>query len=143
MAVIREYRHEDDDAIIAAWEAASRLAHPFLSDDFIAGERKAIRETYLPNTKTYVAEQDGAVVGFASMIGDELGAIFLEPDHHGKGVGRALMDAAADGHDFVEVEVFERNPIGRAFYQRYGFREIKKPVHERTSEPLIRMQWRR
>lgn len=143
MAVIREYKSDDDDAIIAAWEASTRIAHPFLTDDFIAGERIAIREMYLPNTITHVAEENGAVIGFASMMGDELGAIFLIPDFHGKGVGRALMDTAARGHEFVDVEVFERNPIGRAFYERYGFREMTKSTHEPTGETLIRMQWRR
>ena len=121
---------------------ATRLAHPFLTDDFIAGERTAIREMYLPNTVTVVAEDDGgAVIGFASMMGDELGAIFLDPAHHGTGVGLALMNVAAKGHDVVEVEVFERNPIGRAFYEKYGFQELKRSVHDATGETLIRMRW--
>lgn len=142
MAVIRDYTRDDDDAIVSVWEAASQIAHPFLSEDFIAGERVAIREQYLPNTTTQVAEENGTVIGFASMMGSELGAIFLDPAYHGKGVGRALMDHAARGHAVVDVEVFEENPIGRAFYQRYGFREVSKSTHEATGETLIRMQWR-
>ena len=142
MAVIRDYRRTDDDAIVSVWEAASRVAHPFLTDEFIAGERIAIREMYLPNTTTYVAEDGRTVIGFASMMGDELGAIFLDPSVHGQGVGRALMDHAARGHAFVDVEVFERNAIGRAFYGRYGFQEVRKSTHEPTGETLIRMQWR-
>lgn len=142
MAVIREYTRDDDDAIVSVWEAASRIAHPFFTEDFIASERIAVREMYLPNTSTLVAEEDGAVIGFTSMMGDELGAIFLEPTFHGKGVGRALMDATAKGRAFVDVEVFKNNPIGRAFYDRYGFREISRSTHEPTGETLIRMQWR-
>ena len=99
---------------------------------------------YLPNTQTVVAEvEDGVVIGFASMMGDELGAIFLDPAHHGTRVGLALMNAAAKGHDVVEVEVFENNPIGRAFYDKYGFQELKRSVHDATGETLIRMRWRR
>lgn len=142
MAVIRDYTCEDDDAIVSVWEAASRLAHPFVSDDFIAAERIAVRETYLPNTSTLVAEEDGAIIGFTSMMGDELGAIFLDPAFHGQGVGRALMNAAAKGRAFVDVEVFKNNPIGRAFYDRYGFQEVRRSIHEPTGETLIRMQWR-
>ena len=142
MTVIRDYTRDDDDAIVAVWEAAARVAHPFLSEEFIAGERVAIREQYLPNTATLVAEENGTVIGFTSMMGDELGAIFLDPAFHGQGVGRALMDATAHGRAFVDVEVFKENPIGRAFYQRYGFREVSKSIHEATGETLIRMQWR-
>ena len=143
MNLIRAYRKEDDDAIIAAWRAASHIAHPFLSAAFIEKEERAIREKYLPNTQTLVAEDGGAVVGFASTMGDELGAIFLAPNHHGKGIGKALMDAAASGRDFLDVEVFEKNAIGRAFYKRYGFEELSRSTHEETNEELIRLRWRR
>lgn len=143
MSHIRAYGKEDDDAIIAVWEAASRVAHPFLSVAFIEKEKHAIREIYLPNTETVIAEEGGDVVGFASTMGDELGAIFLEPDFHGKGIGKALLDAAANGRDFLDVEVFEKNAIGRAFYQRSGFKEIKRSRHEETGEALIRLRWRR
>lgn len=141
MTSIRAYATQDDDDIIAVWEAVSRLAHPFLSEDFIASERTAIRDIYLPNTITYVAEDDGRVVGFTSLIGDEVGAIFVLPELHGKGLGRALMDSASKGKDFLEVEVFEKNNIGRPFYESYGFEELKRSVHEATGERLIRMRW--
>jgi len=143
MMTIRNYTIDDDDAIIAVWEAATRLAHPFFTDEFIASERTSIRDVYLPNTVTYVAENDGRITGFLSLIGDEVGAIFVQPEHQGTGLGRALMDRAALGKDALEVEVFEKNQIGRPFYVRYGFEELRRSVHDATGEALLRMRWER
>ena len=141
MADVRPYQPEDLDNLLTAWEAATREAHPFMSDDFIASERKAIPELYIPNTITHVAEVDCKVVGFISLFGSEVGAIFVHPSHHGAGHGLALMEIGAAGHDTLEVEVFENNKIAHPFYARWGFSEISRSVHEATGELLIRMRW--
>ena len=49
---LRAYRPEDLDAVLSAWERASEIAHPFLSEEFIAQERQNIPDIYLPNAET-------------------------------------------------------------------------------------------
>lgn len=46
--------------------------------------------------RTWVAEHDGAIVGFVSVDGATswLWALFVDPDHEGRGLGRALLAAA-------------------------------------------------
>jgi len=143
VAEIRPYRAADLDGLLRSWEAAFRLAHPFIADDFIAEQRVAVAEKYIPNTVTDVAVIDGNVVGFIAMMGNEVGAIFVDPSLHGKGVGRALMDKVAAIHNTLEVEVFEKNTIGRPFYDRYGFVEISRYIFEPVGEETIRMRWTR
>ena len=87
MTAIRKYTSDDDDAIIKVWEAATRVAHPFFTEEFIAAQRDAVRDMYLPNTLTHIVERDGKLVGFISMMGQEVGAIFVEPALHGMGWG--------------------------------------------------------
>jgi putative acetyltransferase len=84
---IRQYKHSDLDSVLSSWERATRLAHPFMTDEFIAKERKNIAEIYLPNTDTWVIEFDEEVKGFIALMGNEVGAIFLQPEFHGKGAG--------------------------------------------------------
>ena len=138
---IRQYKTSDLEAVLSSWEAATRLAHPFMTDDFLAQERKNVGEIYMPNTDTWVAELDGNVVGFVALMGNEIGAIFLLPNYHGKGIGKALMDKANELHSSLEVEVFKANAIGRKFYSRYGFEFLDEKHHEPTGQPLLRLRF--
>lgn len=82
-----------------------------------------------------VAVVDGTVMGFTSFGGSrdddaepgtgEVMAVYLEPEHVGTGVGRALFSSALDklrddGHDRATVWVLETNDRGRRFYEKAG-----------------------
>ena len=138
---IRKYVETDLKAVLDSWEVATRLAHEFMTDDFLAQERRNTAEIYLPNTDTWVAEIDGEVKGFIALMGNEVGAIFLHPDFHGMGVGKALMDKAQELHGDLEVEVFKRNTIGRNFYSRYGFEHLEEKLHEPTGQQVLRLKF--
>ena len=144
--MIRKYQDDDTDAIIDVWFKATRLAHPFLSEDFLAEEVQNIRKIYLPNTETWVLEDGGHLVGFISLIhhgrGDiEVGAIFLDPARHGCGLGKALMDRAVTLHRRLKVDVFKDNKIGRRFYDGYGFIFSHEYVFERTGDAVLQLTY--
>jgi putative acetyltransferase len=131
----------DLDAVLSSWESATRLAHPFMTDEFLAQERKNTAEMYLPNTDTWVIEIDEEVVGFMALMGNEVGAIFLQPEHHGKGAGQVLMDKARELQGDLEVEVFSENIIGRKFYSKYGFEFLEERLHEPTGQRVLRLRY--
>ena len=139
--MIRKFEPSDTEAIIQTWYEASMLAHPFLDPKFIEQEKHNIRQEYLPNTETWVFEVDDKVAAFIAMIGNEIAAIFVKPEVHGQGIGRQLMDFVAEQNEVLEVEVFENNKAGRAFYEKYGFAELEKQVHEETGFKLLRMKY--
>jgi len=141
--MIRKYKETDIDEILEVWFQASSMAHPFLDMEFMGMEKRNIRDVYIPNTTTWVYEKDRVILGFISMMGNEVGAIFVRPDYHGKGVGRRLMDFVAEFHDEMEVEVFERNEVGRAFYDKYGFELVEELVHKETKNKVLRLRFRK
>lgn len=140
---IRHYEKSDLDAVLSSWETATRLAHPFMTDNFIAQERINVAEIYMPNTDTWVVDIDGNIEGFIALMGNEVGATFLQPNQHGKGVGKALMDKAQELHGDleVEVEVFKENSIGRKFYSQYGFEYLEEKLHEPTGRQALRLKF--
>lgn len=137
--MIRHYRHQDADTLISVWRSANAQAHPFLEASFVAQVARDMRDIYLPNAETWVMECEGGPVGFIALVGDEIGGLFLVPDMHGRGLGKALTDHAVGLHGPLRVEVFAQNQTGRRFYDRYGFVETDRYLHEPSGEMTIRM----
>ena len=137
--MIREYRPEDEEAVLGVWYDSAQVAYPFWAPEMFDVERQAIAEHYLPRAETYVFERTGAVVGFISLLGTEVGGLFVRPQYHREGIGRALMDEARASRDHLELDVFEANVIGRAFYERYGFRVIGERVDEAMGLRVLRL----
>ena len=138
--MIRKYQTEDTDALVLIWQNANSLAHSFLADDFVAQVAKDMRNVYLPNAETWVWEVDGRVLGFMALIGREVGALFVDPDSQRSGIGRALVDKAKKLRGTLEVEVFEKNKIGRAFYDGYGFELVRKKIHPESGFETLRLK---
>lgn len=138
--MIRKHQESDLEDILNIWYQASTLAHPFLDDAFVEKVKKDMREIYIPGSETWVYEDKGKVIGFIAMLGNEIGGLFVYPNHQSKGVGRELVDFISDLHEELEVEVFKENKIGRAFYDKYGFKVIKEDLHEESGQEILRMK---
>lgn len=138
--MIRKYQPADCKDVLDVWSRASALAHPFLSEAFVEQERHNIPNVYLPEAETWVWEAAGHVVGFISLLGNEIGAIFVNPELQRSGIGRALLNRARALRGELEVEVFERNVLGRAFYAGMGFELIYRQVHAETGFEIMRLR---
>lgn len=138
--MIRKYQPTDCEDLLRVWAQASSVAHPFLSEEFLELERHNIPNVYLPNAETWVSVADGRVVGFISLLGNEVGAIFVDPAFHRSGIGRALMARAQALRGELEVEVFQSNLLGRAFYARLGFEIMHHKVHDQTGFEVMRLR---
>jgi L-amino acid N-acyltransferase YncA len=91
-----------------------------------------------PRFPMLVAEQGGAVVGFATSspyrpracyAGIAEYSIYVATSHHGRGIGSALMPRfldALEGAGFWKVlsRLFPENGPSRALCRRFGFREV-------------------
>lgn len=137
--MIRKREEKDNDEIMNVWYEASNFGHPFLDADFVEKVKTDMRNIYIPTTITFVYEENNAVIGFISMIGNEIGGLFVLPGNHSKGIGTQLVNSVRELHGELEVEVFEKNTIGRAFYEKYGFKEIKRYYHAESKNNMLRM----
>ena len=137
--MIRAFEVDDTEIIVDIWAKANALAHPFHPPEYVAQVESDLRSIYLPNAETWVVCPSAEPVGFIALSGDEIGGLFLIPEMHGQGFGRALVDHAARLKGPLTVEVFERNTAGMPFYERYGFKRLSEYRHEPTGEIVIRM----
>ena len=96
-------------------------------------------------------DEDPAPVGIAGVwVGDgaaDLVSMWVRPDARGRGVGEALVNAAAGwgnarGHDTMYLWVAESNEPARRLYERYGFTPTgeRQPMPSHPDVPEIRMR---
>jgi ribosomal protein S18 acetylase RimI-like enzyme len=109
-----------------------------------ATRRRALMAALPRHQFALVAEDDGAVVGFClggrSRTPDdpfrgEVYAIYVLPQHHGRGIGRALLQAGAKelidrGFPSMMVWVLRENAPSRYFYERMGGRHVRDEERE-------------
>ncbi|HEX3807475.1 MAG TPA: GNAT family N-acetyltransferase [Gaiellaceae bacterium] len=136
---IRLATGDDSDAIeavrVRGWQVAYRHVFPAAELDALPvdGARWRARiDRPPPGWSTFVAVEDGAVVGFSSVgpsrdeqgLG-ELYAIYVHPDAWSTGAGRALLERAEEQlrgeYAVATLWVLEDNPRARHFYEAGGW----------------------
>ena len=149
--IVRRARVEDADAIervrTDTWRYAYRGLMPdSLLDrlDYDATRRRALIAALPPQQFVLVAEDEGAVVGFCmggrsrspdSRFRGEVYAIYVLPENHGRGIGRALLHNATK--ELVErdlrsmiIWVLRENAPSRRFYERMGGEWVRDEERE-------------
>jgi len=139
--MIRPYDPKDADAVVAVWHAAASAAHDFLPGGFHDENAETIRSVYLPASRTWVAEHEGRIAGFVSLLDSEVGGLFVDPAMQGRGLGRALLDRAVAERGALNLTVFARNPAARAFYAAYGFTPTGEGTDDTTGEPVLHLSY--
>lgn len=118
----------------AGWEVAEGA----LSDSTAPAEFEAALERGL---LWLARDPDGEPVGFALVEwlggGPHLEEIDVHPDHGGRGIGRALIEAVCAwarraGHASLTLTTFRDIPWNAPFYARAGFRILES--HELSAE---------
>jgi len=129
----------EEHEMLEELQRRASLELPEYRDQLIADpDAIYLPEGQIANGQVIVAELDGEVAGFAAVVGGELDGLFVEPDLWGRGVGRALADAAT--HEArkrgLTLKVFA-NPRARRFYEHCGF-SVEGEVQTRFG-PALRM----
>ncbi len=75
------------------------------------------------------------------MTEDKIDALFVAPEQHRKGVGRALVTYAGQMAPNLSVNVNEQNEAARSLYRRMGFLEIGRSGRDDRGRafPIIRL----
>ena len=143
---IRTATVEDVEAFVTMkndawrWAYAGILPAEHLAELTVGDQADAWRARFARSDRTdpwvFVAVDGGIVVGVsgaersrdddADPATGELGMLYLEPDHVGRGLGRALHDRALaalrdGGFERATAWVLEANTRGRGFYEHMGW----------------------
>ncbi|WP_283647459.1 N-acetyltransferase [Hafnia paralvei] len=140
--MIRPAIQQDMDAIMALWLVSTTEAHPFISSHYWRESEAVVRDTYLPHALTWVAENDGEIVGFISILEMQfIGALFVDKRFHGKGIGPLLMQHVKMIFPQLMLEVYTENQRALRFYRHEGFEIQDTQLNEDTQHMTAIMLW--
>lgn len=137
MITIRPSKPSDLPALFTIWHDAVRATHTFLSEKDIAFYAEQVRDAYLPSCPFWVAVgSNDEPRGFLGMTGSKIDSLFIHPQHHGEGIGRALVGHAASLSQDLSVDVNEQNEGACAFYKKLGFCQIGRSELDDSGQPF-------
>ena len=121
----------------AIWKIFKAVVEPGDTYSFTADttEREAVAYFIGPGITSFVAEEDGRVVGMYKLIPNRIGrgshvsnaSFMVDPTAHGKGIGRqlgehCLAEAKRQGYDAMQFNfVVSTNSAGVALWKKLGF----------------------
>lgn len=121
MSSIRPARAADGARLLDIWRKAVDATHDFLTP----ADRAAIDAevaAFLPQSPAWLAtDPDDRAIGFMLIDGTHMDALFIDPDWHGRGVGRCLVEHALSLHPMLTTDVNAQNGQAIAFYEAMNF----------------------
>ena len=121
---VRKYQESDWESVCSVHD----LSRPYEVGMFVPIEviqpmSEVAAEDGFYDGNQFVADLDGNVVGFICVRREELTWLYVHPDYHGKGMGRALFEKVRSilGKNAYVLTALE-NVNGVKFYQKLGFR---------------------
>ena len=142
--VLRPAGAEDAEQVAELYLATRRAAVPAMPPQVHPPESvHAHLAAAVRDKEVWVAEADD-VVGFATLSGDWLDALYVGPDHQGFGIGTALLELVkAQRPSGFSLWVFAGNAPARGFYHRHGLVELEHTDGSGNEErsPDVRMAW--
>jgi putative acetyltransferase len=138
---IRLAETEDYPKIMEIWESAVTATHDFLTEEDFNYFKEAIPKDYLPQLNVYLISEDDEAKGFASVAGDTLEMLFIHNDARGKGYGKKLYEWMKETTGLTKVDVNEQNPQAIGFYEKMGFKRVRRSEKDGSGKnyPLIHM----
>jgi GNAT superfamily N-acetyltransferase len=110
-----------DTAPIADLFLASRATMTYLPQLHGEDDTRAFIAGVVAGKETWVAERNGAVVGFAVVDGGWLEHLYVHPSRFNTGTGAKLFEQATQKHpQGFQLWVFQKNAGARRFYERHG-----------------------
>lgn len=108
-----------------------RATSDLLKASYWGGQRTdEVNRRAFANSICAIALVDGRQAGFARASGDRavfarISDVVVWPEHRGKGIGKALVEALLDHPELRTVPTFMLNTAdAHGLYARYGFRPV-------------------
>jgi len=143
--ILRPATPEDAPALARILFDCFRVSLPFLPQLHTVAENVAFMTGWLmPNHQVWLAEEAGAVVGYAAFDAGRIQHLYIAPEAQGRGVGPRLLAKAMEDGGPKDLWTFQQNDRARRFYEARGFEavEFTDGADNEEKTPDVRYLWR-
>ncbi|MDQ0206525.1 N-acetyltransferase [Alkalicoccobacillus murimartini] len=140
--MIRPLESNDVEQVVAIWLESSLQAHYFIADAYWQDQQAAMRDEYIPQSETLVLEENRVVLGFVSLVDEQIAALFVDVNAQGKGYGKHLLQEVQKHKKSLSLQVYKKNKKAIQFYQNQGFKKIEDQIDSATGEEEYVMEWK-
>ena len=129
--MIRKLENKDVDKIMTIWKESTIKAHDFIDKQYWEDNYETVKNIYLPMSETFLQVDQDNIKGFISIIENEfIGALFIDVNYQGEGIGSKLIDYVTEKYGELELAVYKDNERAVKFYKNKGFKVIKEQETE-------------
>ncbi|MGN6436782.1 MAG: GNAT family N-acetyltransferase [Agriterribacter sp.] len=138
--MIRKIETADYPYLIKIWESAVLNTHDFLKEEDFIYYKKQI-PSYFEHVVLLGYEEEGILVGFMGIAGENIEMLFIHNDFRGKGIGKKLISYGIGQLKVTRVDVNEQNTQAVDFYKHIGFRVLERTALDGQGKeyPILKM----
>ncbi|WP_145399562.1 acetyltransferase [Paracoccus sulfuroxidans] len=144
MLTFRPSTDQDLPRVMEIWRRAVDATHHFLTPDDRSAIEAEVVEFFPQVSLELAVDASGTPQGFMFLHDGHLEALFIDPDQHGTGIGKALISRALAAHPALTTDVNEQNPEALGFYEHLGFLRSGRSALDGQGRPypLIHLRYR-
>lgn len=142
---LRRAEPEDGPAVAEVYIRSFDAALPTVRRAHTDAGVRAFFLDVVTRHETWVADENGAVIGLMVLEENRIEQLYLAPEHRGRGLGdRFVRIAKENSPDGLELLTFQVNTPAHRFYERHGFvaAELTDGSENEEREPDIRYVWK-
>lgn len=136
---IRRFTEDDYPAILDIYSKSKLDELRFEKSEFelLPLENDEKRLTQIRESDIYLYDEAG-VIAYGALFGSEIRALFVHPNHRGKGVGKSLLEfLLSKVTGSAHLYVAKTNKPAKTFYTNYGFRVVDEFQTTYNGKPVF------
>ena len=124
--LVRPITSADADPTFRLWRAVIAATYDFLPAHTEVEDRAYFQNQILAHHDVFVAEVEGAIVGYMAIQDDYIDRLYVAVEHQRQGVGSALLaEARTRSPSRLRLCTHQQNHGACKFYERQGFLAVR------------------
>jgi len=136
------YDQRFETELVQFWREAFERAVGITDPNPIKDQTAYFNNRVLPECTVRVVVEDDRPIAFLAATGEMVLHLYVHVDHQRRGIGTRLLDIAkAESCGTLRLFTFQSNTVAQAFYERHGFRIIRREFESHWQLEDLEYEW--